>query len=257
MSVPSTIATAAGTVVLAFVLSACVASGPTPGDTPSGEPQGPQPPSNTLITLQQLAGVVTEAETPPQALFDVGEASNSGADLVSEQEYWVSVGGTPDECADVVSSPYLVSSADASDLARTDDPTGALGTFTEEEDLFGLVQVYGRVFDDEATASGFLDEFIETVSECGGYRFIGPDGDVTYLASGLGVEESADPPAATRVVTYGEDVDGSDALGVGITFVQHENAIVSIYSELYPSSTMTPADVMEILTAVTLRIAAL
>jgi hypothetical protein len=86
---------------------------------------------------------------------------------------------------------------------------------------------------------------------------VSPEGDVTYDASGLRVEESTTAPAGTRVLTYSEEVGGSDALGVGITFIQHENAVVSIYSELYPSSTMTPADVGRLATAVTDRLAAL
>ena len=256
MSVRSRIATAVGAVALALLLSGCIAPEPAP-EAPTGEPQGPLPPSNSAITLQQLAGLVTEADAPPQALFDVGAASTSGADLLSEQDYWISVGGTPAECADIVASPYLVSSADAADAARTDDPTGALASFTEAEDLFGLVQVYGRAFDDEATASGFLDGFSATVAGCSGYRFIGPEGDVTYDATGLSVVESTTASVGTRVLTYSENVEGSDALGVGITFVQHENAVVAVYSELYPSSTMTAEDVAVLVGSVTARIGAL
>ena len=256
MSVPSRIAAAVGTIALVLLLSACIPPEPLPDET-AGEPQGPLPPSSTAVTLQQLAGLVTEADAPPLALFGVGAASTSGADLLSEQDYWMSVGGTPAECADVVSSPYLVAAADAADAARTDDPTGALATFTEQEDLFGLVQVYGRAFDDDATASGFLDAFSATVAGCGGYRFIGPEGDVTYEATGLRVEESTTAPAGTRLLTYDEIVEGSGALGVRTTFIQHENAVVAVFSELYPSSTMTPADVATLVAAVTGRLAAL
>jgi hypothetical protein len=255
MSAPSRIATALGAVALVVLLSGCVEPETVP--EPTGEPQGPVPPSTTSITLQRLATVVSEADAPPQALFDVGAASTSGDDLLSEQDYWTSVGGTPAECADVVSSPYLVSSADAADPARMDDATGALGTFTEVEDLFGLVQVYGRVFDDASTASGFVDELSATVAGCAGYRFIGADGEVTYDASSLSISESTTAPAGTRVLTYTEDVQGSDALGVDITFIQHENAVVAVFSELYPSSTMTPADVAAIGTAIAGRMAAL
>jgi hypothetical protein len=256
MPVPSRIAATAGAFALVLLLSACIA--PDPGtDAPTGEPQGPLPPSGTSITLQQLAGVVSEADAPPQALFNVGAASTAGADLASEQDHWLSVGGTPAACADIVSSPYLVSSADAAEAARRDDPTGALATFTEAEDLFGLIQVYGRAFDDAATASGFLDAFSATVAGCSGYRFLGPEGDIIYDASGLRVKESTTAPAGTRVLTYSEEAGESDALGVGITFIQHENAVLSIYSELYPSSTMTPADVAELAAILTDRMAAL
>ena len=252
--VPSRIASAVGAIAVGLLLSACVAADP-PVDAPSSEPQGPQPPVSTSITLQQLAGVVSEADAPPQALFDVGQASTAGADLLSEQEYWASVGGTPAACADIVSSPYLVSSADEADPARTDDATGALGTFTEEEDRFGLIQVYGRVFDDPAIASGFIDDFAATVAGCEGYRFVDADGGVTYDASGLTVSESASPPEGARVLSYSEDAAGTD--GIGITFVQHENAVVAIYSELYPSSTMTPADVSALAGVIAGRVAAL
>jgi hypothetical protein len=255
MALRSRVATVVSAVGLAVVLSACVPAAPVV--TPTAEPQGPQPPSSDPITLQQLAAVVTEADAPPQTTFGVGAASTSGPDLLSEQRYWDSAGGAPEECRDIVSSPYLVSSADASDVARTDDPTGALGTFSEEEDLFGLVQVYGRIFDDEITASGFLDGFAQTAAGCRGYQLAAEDGTVTYQATGLNLEESATAPVGTRVLLFSEDVAGSDILGVATTFVQRKNAVVAIYSELYPSSTMTPADVTQLATTVTGRLAAL
>jgi hypothetical protein len=240
---------------LAVVLGACVPAAPTVA--PTDEPQGPQPPPVALITLQHLAAVVTEGDTPAQALFDVGSASTSGPDLLSEQQYWEAVGGSPEECRDIVSSPYLVSSADAVDTARIDDPTGTLATFSEDEDLFGLVQVYGRIFDDPATASGFLDAFMDTVAGCAGYQLAGEDGVVTYQAVALHVDEATDAPLGTRVVLFSEDVAGSDVLSVGTTFVQRKNAVIAIYSELYPSSTITPADVSRITTTVTGRLAVL
>jgi len=255
MALRSRVAAVVSAVALAVVLSACVPSAPVV--TPTGEPQGPQPPSSDPITLQQLATVVTEADAPGQALFDVGAASTSGPDLLSEQQYWETAGGAPGECRDIVSSPYLVSSADAADIARTDDPTGALGTFSEDEDLFGLIQVYGRIFDDQATASGFLDGFAQTAAGCAGYQLAAEDGIVTYQATGLHLEESATAPVGTRVLRFSEDVAGSDILSVGTTFVQRKNAVIAIYSELYPSSTMTPADVTELAQTVTGRLAAL
>jgi hypothetical protein len=255
MGLRSRVAAVLSAIALAALLGACVPS--APAVAPTGEPQGPQPPSDALITLQQLATVVTEADAPAQALFDVGSASTSGSDLLSEQQYWESVGGSPEECRDIVASPYLVSSADAVDAARTDDPTGTLATFSEDEDLFGLVQVYGRIFDDPATASGFLDAFMQTVAGCPGYRLAGEDGVVTYQAVALHVDEATDVPLGTRVVLFSEDVAGSDILSVGTTFVQRKNALIAIYSELYPSSTITPADVSRITTSVTGRLAAL
>lgn len=249
------VATASAAIALAVVLSACVPS--SPDSTATGEEQGPLPPTSALITLQQLAAVVTADDGPAQALFDVGEASTSGADLLSEQQYWEAVGGAPEECRDVVSSPYLVSSADAADDARLDDPTGAIARFSEDEDLFGLVQVYGRLFDDEATASGFVDDFAQTVAGCGGYQLVGEDGAVTYQALALHLGESTTAPIGTRVLHFSEDVAGSDILGVATTFVVRKNAVIAIYSELYPSSTMTPNDVAELATTLSERLAAL
>jgi hypothetical protein len=37
-----------------------------------------------VATLERLASVVSEADAPPQAGFDVGAASTAGADLGSE-----------------------------------------------------------------------------------------------------------------------------------------------------------------------------
>jgi hypothetical protein len=59
------------------------------------------------------------------------------------------------------------------------------------------------------------------------------------------------------VLTYREDVAVAEALGVGTTFVQHENAVVAIYDELYDSSTMTADDVAAIAEAIAARMAAL
>ena len=124
-------------------------------------------------------------------------------------------------------------------------------------DRFGLVQVYGRVFDDEATASGFLDAFAQTVAGCAAYQFVREDGVVTYDAAALHVEESTTSPLGTRVLEYVEDVAGSDILGVSTTFVQRKNTVVAIYSELYPSSTMTPDDVAKLTDTIAARMAAL
>ena len=255
MSVPARVASALATSALVVALTACVGAAPAPEDTPVEEPLGPQPPA--LITLQQLATVVTADDAPADALFDVGAASDSGSDLLAEQDYWDAVGGSPEECADIVSSPYLVSSVDGDDGNRLDDPTGVLGTFSEDEDRFGLVQVAGRIFDDAATASRFLDEFLDAVAACPGYRLTGEDGATNYAATALDATESADAPLGTRVVTYTEDVDGSGIVSVGTTFVQHENAVIAIYDELYSSSTMTAPDIMAVTAAVTGRLAGL
>ncbi len=249
------IASAPAAIALAVVLAACVASVPT--GEPSPGQQGPLPPTAALITLQQLATVVTAADAPAQSLFDVGEASSSGDDLVSEQGYWDAVGGSPDVCRDVVSSPYLVRTADADDDALLDDPTGAIGRFSEDEDLFGLIQVYGRIFDDEAAASGFVDGFAQTVAGCSGYQLTGEDGTVTYQAVALHLEESTTAPIGTRVLDFREDVAGSDITGVGTTFVVRKNAVIAIYSELYPSSTMTTTDVAQLAETLAERLAAL
>jgi len=254
MPVRSSVAAGVALAVLTAVLAGCVGA---PHETPPVEEQGPLPPTDALITLQQLATVVTAADAPANSLFDVGQASTSGADLLSEQDYWLAVGGRPEECRDVVSSPYLVSTADAASEARLDDDTGTLGTYSEDEDLFGLVQVYGRVFDDEATASGFLDGFAQTVAGCAAYQFIGDEGTPTYDAVGLHVEESTTSPLGTRVLEYVEDVAGSDILGVSTTFVRRRNTVVAIYSELYPSSAMTPDDVAKLTDTIAARMAAL
>lgn len=255
MRFSSRVATASAAIAVAAVLSACMPSGID--STPTPEEQGPQPPTSALITLQQLAGVVTADDAPAQALFDVGEASTSGADLLSEQQYWEAVGGAPEECRDIVSSPYLVSSADSAADARLDDPTGAIARFSEDEDLFGLVQVYGRIFDDEATASGFVDDFAQTVAGCAGYQLVGEDGTVTYQAVALHLDESTIAPIGTRVLHFSEDVAGSDIVGVATTFVVRKNALIAIYSELYPSSTMTLDDVSALATTLSERLAAL
>jgi hypothetical protein len=254
---PSTarIATASAAIALAALLSACVPS--DPGSSVSPEQQGPQPPASALLTLQRLATVVTADDAPAQALFDVGEASTSGSDLASEQQYWDAVGGSPEECRDVVSSPYLVASADAADEAHLDDPTGALARFTEDEDLFGLIQVYGRIFDDETAAAAYLDGLVQTVAGCAGYQLVGEDGAVTYQAVALRLLESTTAPIGTRVVDLREDVAGSDIVGVGTTFVLRKNAVIAIYSELYPRSTMTTADVTELAGTLADRLAAL
>lgn len=157
----------------------------------------------------------------------------------------------------MVSSPYLVSSAGGARPDLSDDPTGALARFSEDEDLFGLIQVYGRIFDDEATASGFVDGFAQTVTGCGGYQLVDETGAATYQAVALHLQESTNAPIGTRVLEFSEEVAGSEIVGVGTTFVVRKNAVIAIYSELYPSSTMMPADVAELAETLSARLAAL
>jgi hypothetical protein len=251
----SRIASATATFALTLALSACVPATPTHDASP--EQQGPLPPTGALITLQQLATVVTADDAPAQSLFDVGESSTSGDDLVSEEGYWQAVGGSPEECRDVVSSPYVVRTADADAESLLDDPTGAIARFSEDEDMFGLIQVYGRIFDDDAAASGFVDGFTQTVAACSGYQLTGEDGTVTYRAVALHLDESTTAPIGTRVLEFREDVAGSDITGVATTFVVRKNAVIAIYSELYPSSTMTTADVSQLSDTLAQRLAAL
>ena len=150
-----------------------------------------------------------------------------------------------------------MSSADAIDVARTDDPTGALGTFSEDEDLFGIVQVYGRIFDDEATASGFLDGFVQTVAGCSGYQLSGDDGTVTYQAVALHVGGVRDRPAGMRAVLFSEDVGG-----VGHARRRHDVPPAQERRDrdllrALPSSTMTTDDVTDLAATIAGRLATL
>ena len=252
---PSRVAGVLAAASTILILAACVAAFP---DTDQPD-QGPLPPaSDGFVALDQLATLVTEADAPATMLVQVGEVSASGADLTSEQGYWVSVGGEPAECADVVSSAYLVSSADTGD--RADDPTGLIGMFTEiDEDRFGLMQAYARQFDDAPTAALFLQELRQTVVGCPGYRLIGADGTSNWTTSELQLTEGPAGPAGLDMesLRYEEIVQDSDALGLTITFLRRDNVMVAVYAESYPTSTFTDGDASAIATAAYERMSAL
>jgi len=227
--------------LLALVLSACVAS-PDPAE-PDDAPVGPVAPVAGPLTLAAVTAIVSDADGPATSSFSPGDSlSTSGADLESEQNYWVSVGGRPAQCAGVVSSPYLVSAADTGE--RLDDPSALIGTFTEiDEDRFGLVQVYAREFDDTATAAGFLSEVTAVVDACPGYELVDPDGVVIWKAVALSATPMTGLPDGVTGIEYVETLQDSASQTVTTTFLQRDGVVVSVYGELTASSSMTQADV--------------
>ncbi|MGE3446183.1 MAG: hypothetical protein AB7H92_01210 [Microbacteriaceae bacterium] len=239
---------------LGVALSGCVGAPAEPVDPGPAAPIGPVPPPSGPLTLERIAGIVSEDDGPPTTRFTPGGTlSTSGADLESEQQYWVAVGGTPDVCADVVAAPYLVSSADAADRDGLDDRSVLLGTFTElDEERFGLIQVYAREFDDDTAAQGFLSGFEASVAACPGYRFL-DDGVATYDAVALSVEQLA--PAGDGEVAaleYRETLDTADHRTT-VYFLQRDRIVISIYGEILPSSTITDADLESLTGTVALR----
>ena len=227
--------------LVALGLGGCVAQ--TPETSETAGPVGPVAPGGGPLTLESVLGIVSELDGPATSSFSAGDSSStSGADLQSEQNYWVSVGGRPEQCAGVVSSPYLVSASDTGE--RADDPSALLGTFTEiDEERFGLVQVYARQFDDAATASGFLSEVTAVVQGCPGYQLVDPDGVVTWNAVGLTVTPLAGLPSTVAGIEYLETLQDSASQTVTTTFLQRDGVVISVYGELTGSSSMTQADV--------------
>ncbi|MEO8263420.1 MAG: hypothetical protein ABI566_12705 [Pseudolysinimonas sp.] len=202
------------------------------------------------LTLDDVRIIVSDADGPATSSFQSGDSvSTSGADLESEQNYWISVGGRPEQCAGIVSSPYLVSARDTGE--RLDDPSALIGTFTEiEEERFGLVQLYARQFDDVITASGFFGELTELVQGCPSYQLVDPDGVVTWNAVSLSVAPLSGLPAKVTGIEYVETLQDSASTTVTTTFLQRDGVIISIYGELTASSSMTQADVDAIAAAV-------
>jgi hypothetical protein len=242
-------------VVLSVALAGCVGA-PAPADDPTpGAPIGPVPAPAGPLTLQTVVTIVGETDASATATFTPGNApSTSGDDLSSENDYWLAVGGRPEQCADVVSAPYLVSAADGAALDRLDDPSALIGTFTEiDEQRFGLIQVYARQFDVAAEATGFLDGFTATVQGCASYQLV--DGDtVTWDAVGLNVSPLSDLPADVSGLRYVETVTSPPGTSVTTTFLQRDGVVVSVYSELTPTSSITQADVDAVAAAVAQRL---
>jgi hypothetical protein len=241
---------------VALVLAGCVGQAPDPAPVDTA-PIGPVAPPSGPVTLDRVLAIVEEDDASPTTLYTAdGTLSSSGADLQSEDAYFAQVGGTPAECAGVVSSPYLVSALDVG--ARLDDPSALIGTFTEvDEDRFGLVQVYARQFDDAARASAFLAEFAAAVQGCPGYRFIDGAGTVTWNATGLTVAPLDALPTGVAGLQYHETVTDTDATAVTTALLQRDGVVIAVYGELYPSSTITPADVEAVAEAIAGRLGVL
>jgi hypothetical protein len=240
-------------VLVVLALSACA---PTPSADPPQDdaPIGPVAPGP--LTLQRVAGIITDADAPSTTLFTPGDTvSTSGEDLASEIDYWISVGGAPQTCAAVVSSPYLVSGHDTG--ARLDDPSALIATLTEvDEDRFGLIQVYARQFDDAATASAFLDEVTDAVNRCEGYT-LSDDGTVSYRAVTLRIEPLEQLPAGVAGLHYVETVESSLSTGVTTSFLQRDAIVLSVYAETTASSTISAAQADELTATIASRLAAL
>ena len=235
---------------LCAVLAGCVGAAPAPSSTPTSAPIGPVAPPEGPLTLDAVRSILSIDDVPPTTLLNLaGTSSTAEADLASERDYWVSVGGSPDQCADVVAAPYLVSSNDVG--TRLDDPSLLIGTVTEvDEERFGLVQLYGRQFDDPATAAGFLDEFTAFVDACPAYQLNG------YDAVDLSAKRLTGSDAVAGI-EYREKVSDSDEHTTTVYFLQRDSVMVSIYAELFESSTITAADVDRIADDVTERMAIL
>jgi len=239
---------------LLLSLVACSAQAPDAAPGPDG-PIGPVPPSAAPLSLAGLAGIVTDADAPATGVFAPGDtASTSGEDLASERDYWSAVGGRPDECADVVAAPYIVSAHDTG--ARLDDPSGLLATITEvDEERFGLIQVYAREFDDGGTAEGFLTEVRAAVDACPGYELIA-DGAVNWRTVSFDVTTLRDLPGAVSGIRYVETVRSDHAESAQTSFVQRGPVVVSVYAEITGSSTLTASDADRITLAIATRLAA-
>lgn len=242
---------------LMLALSACVGA-PVPVDE---GPIGPQPAPAGPLTLNRVAGIVTADDVPATANLTIGTTlSTSGDDMVAERDYWIAVGGRPDECQDVVSAPYLVSSSDATSRDLLDDPSALLATVTElDEERFGLIQVYAREFDDEAVARAFLTTFKTTVAGCPGYQFV-DDGVVTYDAIALSVEplaEAGDDEGTVSALVYRETLGDSADHRTTVYFLQRDGIVLSVYGEVLPSSTITDADIESLAGTLAIRLATL
>lgn len=244
-------------VALALLLTGCVGGSPESVPVPSDTaPVGPVPAPSGPLALDQVYGIVSDADASATMSFTAGGGlSTSGDDLASENDYWTDSSGSPAKCAGVVSSPYLVSAHDTG--PRLDDPSYLAGTFTEvDENRFGLIQVYERQFDDAATASDFFDEFIETVKGCPGYT-LSSGGKVTLDVVKLAVSTIRDLPEGVSGLHYVETMKGGASKGVTIDFYRRDGVVVSVYGELTSSSTITQKQVDAISASVAQRLGVL
>jgi hypothetical protein len=176
---------------------ACFGAAPAPR-TPAVEPQGrPAARGHHAAALATVS--VTRATRPADALVRVG-ARVVPADLRRSRTTGMRSGGSPEACADIVSSPYLVSYRPTANGDRLDDPTRVLGTFPEDEDRFGWCRYRGAASTSAATASGFLDR-AWSVAACPGYRLTGENGAPTTRRPADATESGATRPSATRGLT--------------------------------------------------------
>ena len=198
MAVRSRVATVVSAVALAVVLSACVPSAPVVAPTGSR-----RVPSRPRATRSPCSSSRRSSRRPmrPRRRSSTWARHRHPAPTCSPSS---STGSPPAE------RPRNAATSSRARIwcRRRTLPTSLGRTIRRglsersprTEDLFGLVQVYGRIFDDAATASGFLDAFVQTVAGCAGYQLAAEDGTVTYQAIGLHLEESATAPVGTRVV---------------------------------------------------------
>ncbi|HWM33347.1 MAG TPA: hypothetical protein VNR36_03805 [Pseudolysinimonas sp.] len=243
--------------ICAVLLAGCVPGndGPAP-DPVTDAPVGPVAPAAGALTLASVAGIVSADDITLSTTFTPGDAaSTSGDDLASENDYWIAVEGSPQRCAPVVSAPYLVSGHDTGD--RLDDPTALLGTLTEtDENRYGVIQVYARQFDDDATAQAFLAELTASVEGCEGYT-LSEDGVVNFAASDLRIAALDDLPPGVAGARYAETVSSSSSTGVTTSFLQRDGVVISIYAEVTTSSTLSAATADELTATIASRLAVL
>ena len=246
---PGFLAAIAGASLLALVLSAC--GGPSGGGSAGGDPS-----DDVTFTIDDLRGLIEEGDGLLDAHFEASEVTATAADdAESISGYWAESGGDPQECYAAFATSYVLDGSESG--AGGDDDTMELGVFTEPaEDDFGLVIVNGRIFDDEATASGFLDSVAEFASGCpDGYTLT--DGtDVIWDVSAFQTGTFAGAPDGVATATSEELIATGDA-ALRTTFIQRGNAVIAFYAETYDGGTYVLADVDPVITAVAERLAAL
>jgi len=163
-----------------------------------------------------VSGVLTEADAPAGTTWiPTGTVLTAGDDLETVEEYWADAGGSPEECFPLYLAAYGIRVADAGSADRTVE----VGYFSPTDGGTGSIMVNARDFPDEAGATEYIQDVLESANACPGYTVgglaVAPEGfAVARFEGGHGITgDGGSGDVATRfaVVRSGRTVIVIDA----------------------------------------------
>ena len=187
------------------------------------------------LTVGQLQGLVFAADLNLNPSFDLTFTQQpiEAREGVVES-FWTESDGSPEECYPSYAASFLAgeSSGDSDQFADI------AGHYPEDG---GAINVFGRIFDSEDAASGYLDDLgakAEACSDVGGYQLSDGEDGVGWSVTGVTVEpaDGLELPDGVTAVYQEELLAAGFAKRYRVTLLQYSNVVVAVMAQQLDAS---------------------